>query len=95
MLQACVANGVRRIVVSSSGAAYGYHADNPAWLTEDGALVMRRLEQDVAAWDAQLGTLAAGMRTPVGPVGPVGPPTMTVAVALRAWSPSVAVSVTS
>ena len=23
------------IVVSSSGAAYGYHADSPAWLTED------------------------------------------------------------
>ncbi|MER3393718.1 MAG: NAD-dependent epimerase/dehydratase family protein, partial [Microcella pacifica] len=25
----------RRLVVSSSGAAYGYHPDNPAWLTED------------------------------------------------------------
>ena len=35
LLQACVRHGVRRIVVSSSGAAYGYHADNPAWLTED------------------------------------------------------------
>ena len=35
LLQACVRRGVRRIVVSSSGAAYGYHADNPAWLTED------------------------------------------------------------
>ncbi len=35
LLQACVQQGVRRIVVSSSGAAYGYHADNPAWLTED------------------------------------------------------------
>ena len=35
LLQACVVHGVRRIVVSSSGAAYGYHADNPAWLTED------------------------------------------------------------
>ena len=35
LLQACVHQGVRRIVVSSSGAAYGYHADNPAWLTED------------------------------------------------------------
>ena len=34
VLQACVAAGVRHIVVSSSGAAYGYHADNPAWLTE-------------------------------------------------------------
>jgi UDP-glucose 4-epimerase len=35
LLQACVAEGVRRIIVSSSGAAYGYHADNAAWLTED------------------------------------------------------------
>ena len=35
VLDACRAHGVRRIVVSSSGAAYGYHPDNPAWLTED------------------------------------------------------------
>ena len=35
VLEACVAAGVRRVIVTSSGAAYGYHADNPAWLTED------------------------------------------------------------
>ncbi|WP_350351833.1 SDR family oxidoreductase [Microbacterium sp. A8/3-1] len=35
VLAACVATGVRRIVVSSSGAAYGYHADNPEWIDED------------------------------------------------------------
>ena len=35
VLEACVSAGVRRIIVTSSGAAYGYHADNPAWLTED------------------------------------------------------------
>lgn len=34
VLEACVAKGVRHIVVSSSGAAYGYHADSPAWITE-------------------------------------------------------------
>ncbi|MGN8553546.1 UNVERIFIED_CONTAM: SDR family oxidoreductase [Microbacterium sp. SLM126] len=34
VLDACVATGVRRIVVSSSGAAYGYHADSPQWLRE-------------------------------------------------------------
>lgn len=34
VLEACVAAGVRRIVVSSSGAAYGYHADSPEWLRE-------------------------------------------------------------
>jgi UDP-glucose 4-epimerase len=35
LLQACVAHGVQRLIVSSSGAAYGYHADNAPWLTED------------------------------------------------------------
>jgi UDP-glucose 4-epimerase len=35
LLKACVAAGVKKIVVSSSGAAYGYHADNPAWISED------------------------------------------------------------
>ncbi len=38
VLQACVAAGVRHVVISSSGAAYGYHADNPAWLTETDAI---------------------------------------------------------
>ena len=35
LLDACVQHGVKRIVVSSSGAAYGYHVDNAPWLTED------------------------------------------------------------
>ncbi|MEX0621266.1 MAG: SDR family oxidoreductase [Solirubrobacterales bacterium] len=35
VFEACVRHGVKRLIVSSSGAAYGYHADNPAWLTED------------------------------------------------------------
>jgi UDP-glucose 4-epimerase len=35
VLRACVGHGVQHIVVSYSGAAYGYHADNPAWLTEN------------------------------------------------------------
>lgn len=34
IIDACVATGVRRIVVSSSGAAYGYQADSPEWLRE-------------------------------------------------------------
>ena len=38
LLEACVRNKVRRIIVSSSGAAYGYHSDNPAWLQENDAL---------------------------------------------------------
>lgn len=35
VVAACLAHGVNRIVVSSSGAAYGYHPDNPAWITEE------------------------------------------------------------
>ncbi|ANC30365.1 NAD-dependent epimerase/dehydratase family protein [Isoptericola dokdonensis] len=38
VLDACVAAGVRRVVVSSSGAAYGYHADNPVPLRESDVL---------------------------------------------------------
>jgi UDP-glucose 4-epimerase len=38
VLDACVAAGVRQVVVSSGGAAYGYHADNPAWISESDAL---------------------------------------------------------
>lgn len=34
ILAACAETGVTRIVVSSSGAAYGYYADNPEWITE-------------------------------------------------------------
>lgn len=34
VLDACLAAGVEKIIVTSSGAAYGYHADNPAWLKE-------------------------------------------------------------
>ncbi len=34
VLDACRVNGVSRIVYSSSGAAYGYHPDNPSWIDE-------------------------------------------------------------
>lgn len=34
VLAACIDAGVTRIVVSSSGAAYGYHADHPEWIDE-------------------------------------------------------------
>ncbi len=34
VLKACVANQVKQFVITSSGAAYGYFADNPEWLTE-------------------------------------------------------------
>lgn len=35
MLDACVKSGVKKVIITSSGAAYGYHADNPMWLKED------------------------------------------------------------
>ncbi len=38
VLDACLHAGAAQIVVTSSGAAYGYHADNPEWLDEDDAL---------------------------------------------------------
>jgi UDP-glucose 4-epimerase len=38
VLEACLAAGVRKIIVTSSGAAYGYYADNPVPLDEDDAL---------------------------------------------------------
>jgi len=34
VLQACIASGVRKLIYTSSGAAYGYYADNPPWLDE-------------------------------------------------------------
>lgn len=38
VLQACVAAGVKHLTYTSSGAAYGYHPDNPAWIDETDAL---------------------------------------------------------
>lgn len=38
ILEACLKTGVKRIIISSSGAAYGYHADNSPWLTENDPL---------------------------------------------------------
>lgn len=38
VVAACVAGRVRHLVLTSSGAAYGYHADNPIPLTEDDPL---------------------------------------------------------
>ncbi len=38
VLQCCVATGVEHLIVTSSGAAYGYHADTPVPVTEDAPL---------------------------------------------------------
>ena len=38
ILDACLKVGAKRVIISSSGAAYGYHADNPDWLQEKDAV---------------------------------------------------------
>ncbi len=38
VVECCLAAGVRHLTVSSSGAAYGYHADNPEWIDESAPL---------------------------------------------------------
>ncbi|CUS47913.1 MAG: nucleoside-diphosphate-sugar epimerase [Idiomarinaceae bacterium HL-53] len=38
VLDCCLQANVRHLTVTSSGAAYGYHADNPEWLRETDAL---------------------------------------------------------
>ena len=52
VLEACVATGAGHVVISSSGAAYGYHADNPPWLHETDAL--RGNEEFAYAWHKRL-----------------------------------------
>ncbi|MFI5367305.1 MAG: SDR family oxidoreductase [Candidatus Binatia bacterium] len=63
VLRACVAAGVRKLIYTSSGAAYGYHHDNPAWIDEDTPLRgnpefaysdhKRLAEEMLARWRAQ------------------------------------------
>ncbi|CAM3738135.1 SDR family oxidoreductase [Parendozoicomonas haliclonae] len=38
VLEACTISHVRHLTVTSSGAAYGYYADNPEWISESDAL---------------------------------------------------------
>jgi UDP-glucose 4-epimerase len=60
VLNRCLECGVRKIIISSSGAAYGYHADNPKWLDENDELRgnvefaysdhKRQVEEMLAQW---------------------------------------------
>lgn len=52
VLRACAAASVERIVVTSSGAAYGYHADNPPWIDEDRPL--RGNQEFAYSWHKRL-----------------------------------------
>ena len=38
VLDCCLKAGVQHLTITSSGAAYGYHPDNPAWIDETDAL---------------------------------------------------------
>ena len=38
VIDACLATGVSKLIVTSSGAAYGYHQDNAEWLDENDPL---------------------------------------------------------
>ncbi len=68
VLKACTMYRVAHIVVSSSGAAYGYHADNPAWIDEHQPLRgnavfayadhKRQVEELLADWRARHPSLA-------------------------------------
>ncbi len=52
VIDACVGTGVRQLVYTSSGAAYGYHADNPVPLRESDPL--RGNEVFAYAWHKRL-----------------------------------------
>jgi UDP-glucose 4-epimerase len=63
VLESSLAAGVQKVIVSSSGAAYGYHAGNPEWLSEDDPLRgnvefaysdhKRQIEEMLAAWRSE------------------------------------------
>ncbi len=38
VLNTCLESRVKKLIITSSGAAYGYYADNPEWLDENDAL---------------------------------------------------------
>ena len=52
VLRACVSAGVDHLCVTSSGAAYGYHADNPDWIDESTPL--RGNREFAYAWHKRL-----------------------------------------
>jgi UDP-glucose 4-epimerase len=52
LLEACVRHGVHRVIVTSSGAAYGYYPDNSQWLTENDPL--RGNQSFAYAWHKRL-----------------------------------------
>jgi UDP-glucose 4-epimerase len=80
VLHACQAADVRRLVVTSSGAAYGYHADNPVPLREEDALRgndafpyarnKRLVEEMLARWRQDYSILEQVVFRPCTVLGP-------------------------
>lgn len=61
VVEACLSAGVTHLTVTSSGAAYGYHADNPAWLSETDPL-RGNVEVPYADHKRQVEEMLAGYR---------------------------------
>ncbi|MEK9971480.1 MAG: NAD-dependent epimerase/dehydratase family protein, partial [Ferrovibrio sp.] len=80
VLRACQAAGVSHLVVTSSGAAYGYHADNPVPLRETDALRgngdfayarhKRMVEEMLAEWRGKHPALKQTVFRPCTVLGP-------------------------
>jgi UDP-glucose 4-epimerase len=68
VLECCLKAGVKNLIYTSSGAAYGYHADNPEWLDEEDELRgnvefaysdhKRQVEEMLAQWRKEHAELA-------------------------------------
>lgn len=80
VLEACLAAGVQHLVVTSSGAAYGYHADNPVPLRETDPLRgnedfsyarnKREVEEMLARWRQEYPQLQQTIFRPCTVLGP-------------------------
>jgi UDP-glucose 4-epimerase len=80
VLECAIASGVEHLIVTSSGAAYGYHADNPVPLQEDDPLRgnedfpyarnKREVEDILSEWQALHPQLAQTVFRPCTVLGP-------------------------
>jgi UDP-glucose 4-epimerase len=80
VLEACKEVGAERLIVTSSGAAYGYHGDNPDWIDEEDALRgnddfpysrhKRLVEEMLAQWRVDCPALKQLIFRPGTVVGP-------------------------
>lgn len=80
VLEACLAAGVQHLIVTSSGAAYGYHADNPVPLRESDPLRgnadfpyagnKREVEEMLARWRTEHPQLRQTVFRPCTVLGP-------------------------